>query len=71
MRHNINPTTHHKDYRKLLFWWIECTSRTTMNCRSRKKCYRLTEGANKVINGENAEVVTEELTDVVSVHSQC
>ncbi len=42
-----------------------------MNCRSRKKCYRLTEGANKVINGENAEVVTEELTDVVSVHSQC
>ena len=34
-----------------------------MNCRSRKKCYRLTEGANKVINGENAEVVTEELTD--------
>lgn len=32
-----------------------------MNCRSRKKCYRLTEGANKVINGENAEVVTEDL----------
>ena len=70
MRDHVHPTAGEHRQQALLCWRVEGASRSAVHGGAGKDGQTLTAGPNNVVNGEDTQLIIDELGEMTVIHTQ-